>query len=803
VSLEKEIIEKFLQAMEFPRLLDTLATGCQTPAGKDALKAFRPVVDAAIIEARLAKSRELEKVLLKKGIPPVPEPRYFLRAFENARSRGVTLSARELSSLARFLSDVVRLRQYLSGEEPLPAPFSEWLNRLNALPALRESLQLKFSERGETLDSASGELKSIRDSIKSLRGEVHNFYQTLIQRNDMSEALQDKVITEREGRWVVPVKRDHQSAIPGLIHGMSSSGVTVFVEPNEIVESNNKVKELNLREDEEIRRILREATQEVLQSANEIQQAINAGAEVDAHGVLAFFCSQFDGQYLAPQAQASLALIGGRHPLLSLETGNRFKERVVPLDLEFKDGVLVILVSGPNAGGKTVALKTLGLACAMAQSGLPVLANHASVLPFLRHFDCDLMDGQSLSDHLSSFAAKLKALKRMMDKAGPETLFLLDELGAGTDPREGGTLGLACLEVLREKGAFAMANTHQPLLKLLTQEESGMANAAMLFDEATGKPTYRLVPGVPGQSYAFTLARQLGFDESVLQRAKAHMPQGEADVSELLTKLGKEKYLAETARQEAERARNNAKKLEAELLTAQRQIKDEAKRIKKEAQVEAEGLLKNTRKKVEHLIQGVEKPAAGAAPVRERVNRARREVNRKLHNIAPRAIRKISEVTELTAGDRVLFKPGNCDVKVMAADDEKWEAVILMGNGLKLSCKYSELGRVSKEPPPAPPARPLTPEAVLGTKAVEEKGKLELDLRGKMVDQALPLLDKYLDDAIIVNLPFVRIIHGKGTGALQQAIHKHLPTAHPDVEFSLAEPAQGGAGVTIIRFTKT
>ena len=447
-----------------------------------------------------------------------------------------------------------------------------------------------------------------------------------------------------------------------------------------------------------------------------------------------------------------------------------------------------------------MALKTLGLTCVMAQSGLPILAHSTSSFPFIQHFDSDLLDGQSLSDHLSSFAAKLKALKRMMGQAGPGTLFLLDELGAGTDPREGGALGLACLEVFREKGAFAMANTHQPLLKLLTQEEAGMANAAMLFDETTGKPTFRLVPGVPGQSYAFTLARQLGFEEAVLERAKAHMPQGEVDLSELLAKLGKEKHEAERARQEAERARDNARKLETELLTAQRQIKDEAKRIKKEAQIEAEGLLKNTRRKVEHLIQGVEKPAAG--PVRERVNRARREVDRKLRNIAPPPPKKISEVSELTKGDRVFFKPGHCDVRVVEADDDKWEAIIQMGNGLKLSCKYSDLGRVSKEAPPAPPRQPSTPESVLGTHAMEDKGKLELDLRGKMVDQALPLLDKFLDDATLVNLPFVRIIHGKGTGALKEAIHKHLPAAHPEVDFSMAEPAQGGAGVTMIRFKK-
>ena len=351
-NLVKDIVEKFLQAVEFPRLLETLASGCQTPSGKEALKSFRPVQDAAVIEARLNKSRELEKVLLKKGLPPIPEPRYFLRAFENARTRGETFSLRELASLSRFLSDVIRLRQYLSAEEPISHSFEEWLGRLHALPALRDSLHSKVSDRGEMLDSSSAELKSIRDSLRSLRAEVQNFYQTFLQRSETSEALQDKIVTEREGRWVVPVKRDHQSSVPGFIHGMSSSGSTLFIEPSEIVESNNRAKEILLKEDEEIRRILREATQEILGSGDQIRQTIDTCAEIDAHGVLAFFSSQFDGQYLSPQAQPGLFLRGGRHPLLALEAGNRFKERVVPLDLEFKDGVLVILVSGPNAGGK-------------------------------------------------------------------------------------------------------------------------------------------------------------------------------------------------------------------------------------------------------------------------------------------------------------------------------------------------------------------------------------------------------------------------------------------------------------------
>ena len=407
------------------------------------------------------------------------------------------------------------------------------------------------------------------------------------------------------------------------------------------------------------------------------------------------------------------------------------------------------------------------------------------------------MDDQSLQDHLSTYAAKLTALKRMLDHSGPQTLFLLDELGAGTDPREGGALGLSCLESFREKGAFVLANTHQPLLKLLTQEEKGMANAAMLFDEQTGKPTFRLVLGIPGRSYALTLATQMGFDPAVLERAKAHLPEGEADLSELLAKLGGEKQRMEEARMEAEKSRNRVKKMEEELLIARRQIKEEARRVKREAQVEAEGIVKNTRRQMEHLIQGV-KPPLGSEVNRDKVKTAQQEVRHKLQTIPRIPSKVLTEVQSLRPGDKIFFKPGNSDAKVVTADDDKQESVIQLEGGLKLSCKYSDLGVMTKTN--VLPRPVIQPSSVMPEGSRDGKGQLELDLRGKKVDQALALLDKYLDDALLVNLPFVRIIHGKGTGALKEAIHKHLPASHPQVEFSMAEPAQGGAGVTVIKF---
>jgi len=796
-----EITKNFLKAVEFPRLLERLSEACQTHAGREALRAFSPLADKEGIQARLDKTRVLESRILKAGVPPVPEARHFQPAFEKARGQGAVLSGGELAALSHFLGQVVRLRQYLSPEGEVPPVFQGWLSRLEALPELKASLEGKVTDKGELKDSASGELERLRGSLRSLKAQVQGFYQSFLQREASTEALQEKIVTEREGRLVVPVKRDHQSQVPGFVHGMSSSGSTLFVEPQEVVGPNNQVREAALREEEEVRRILRELTQEVLASSSRIGGTLSTCAEVDVHAALSLFATLFEGKFLLP-GEEGLLLKGARHPLLCLEVGEAFRGKVIPLDLEFSGPTRVILVSGPNAGGKTVALKTLGLLCLMAQSGMPVPAKDGTSFPFLTHFDSDLLDGQSLTDHLSTYAAKLKGLQRMMDKAGPGTLLLMDELGAGTDPKEGGALGLACLETLREKGSHVLANTHQPLLKLLTSEERGMANAAMLFDEASGKPTFRLVTGIPGQSYAFTLARQMGFEEKVLERAKGHLPQGEADLSELLAKLGAEKQGAAKARAEAERIRDGLKRTEAELLVARRQIKDEAKRIKKEAQVEAEGLLKNTRRKVEHLIQGVQ-PPSGAAVDRVKANTARKEVDRKIRNIAPAPVRPVVEVGELKEGDKVYFRPGHCEVTVASADEEAQTAVILMGNGLKLSCKYSDLGLLSKNPlPPKPASSRPQASGVLAPQVLEEKGKLELDLRGKLVDQALGMVDKFLDDALLVGLPFVRIIHGKGTGALKDAIHKHLPASHPGLEFALAEPAQGGAGVTVIKFKK-
>ena len=799
--MKREAIDGFLSAVEFPRLLEALSEDCQTPAGKDHLRSFRPLADTAMVESRLRKTRELEKYILKNNVITIPDSRYFLTAFREVRTRGQILSAEELASLGRFLADVVRLRQSLSPQEGIPPLFQAWLDRLHALPALRDFLKEKISDKGEVMDSASSELKSIRDQLKSLQAEIQNFYQRFLQRSDAGDVLQEKIVTEREGRLVVPVRRDHQSAVPGFVHGLSASGATLFVEPKEMVESNNRVREVLLREDEEIRKILREATQRVLEVAAEIEGTIDTCAEIDVHGALALFASRYDGQFVVPQTAGPLKLQVARHPLLALEAKDQFREKVIPLDLVFENEVSVILVSGPNAGGKTVGLKTLGLCCAMAQSGLPLLARADSSVPSIFHFDTDLRDEQSLSDHLSTYAAKLVALKRMMDQAGPQTLYLLDELGAGTDPREGGALGLACLEVFREKGAFVLANTHQPLLKLLTQEEKGMANAAMLFDETTGKPTFRLVSGIPGRSYALTLAKQMGFSDELLERAKTHLPPGEADLSELLAKLGQEKDAAAKATQEAEKIRDGIKKTEQELLIAKRQIKDEAKNIKKAAQVEAEGIVRNTRRQMEHLIQGVKTPA-GQNINKDRMKNAKQEVNQKLRNVVPAPEKLVLEVSGLQEGDKVLFKPGNSDVKIISVDEDKGEAVIQMENGMKLSCKYSDLGLISKATTAIKPRAPLQISQVLSAKAMNEKGSLEIDLRGKMVDQALPLVDKFLDDALLSALPFVRIIHGKGTGALREAIQKHLPIHHQNIEFSMAEPSHGGAGVTVVKFKK-
>jgi DNA mismatch repair protein MutS2 len=793
-DLEAERLSDFLEGVEYPRVLEGIADACTTADGRALLRSMRPLDDDAERRRRLDNTRLLEDHVTRFGAPPVPDPTGNARALEVAREKGESYDGRELAALAVFLDGVTALRRHLAGEGRVESPFREWLSRLDALPALRSDLSRSVSDAGEILDAASPGLSGARALLRRARLEADAFFQRLLARGDLSEVLRERTVTERNGRRVVPVRRDAASSLPGIVHGVSASGSTAFVEPREAVALNNALNEATSLEDEETRKVLRELTGQALRCAPALEEDFRTCAEVDAHLALALFAARFGGRYLEPEEGVPLVLREARHPLLCLEAGDAFRERVVPLELELPAAVRVVLLSGPNAGGKTVALKTLGLLCVLAAAGLPVPARPTSRIPRFTGWDTDLGDGQSLADHLSTYEARLRALMRMLGHAGPGTLLLLDELGAGTDPQEGGALGLACLESFRAKGAFVFATTHQPLLKLHAQQEAGMLNAAMLMDEATGRPTFRFAPGFPGRSHAMELAVKVGFPPAVLEQARRLLPEGEADLSDVLAGLEAERRALEKARVEAERFREAARRSEEELREAKRQVRDEARRIRHEAQVEAEGILRNTRRQMEHILQGVGRPDEAD---REKIRQARGKVEVKLTNLRPVPLPKRASagLEEVRVGEEVLYRPAGLNARVLEADDARRQAVLQAGSGPRITCRYEDLAPATKrargpEASPAPrrPQGPDAPEAV----------PLELDIRGFTVDQGVTAVERHLDHAAMAGMPFVRVLHGKGTGKLKTGVLAAL-RGHPAVAaFRDAEYNQGGSGVTVV-----
>jgi DNA mismatch repair protein MutS2 len=785
-----KVTEEVLKAIEYPQVLERIAAECQTRSGRAFLSAFRPLSDPEILRTRLECTAELEKFSAVRGTAPAPETGEALPLMETALREGMTLTGLELSEVASALSGVSALKRYLALCGPTELRLKDWHHRLSDLPDLRERLDKTVSPRGEVLDTASPALLAARRRLRETHGEAQGFFQRLLQKRELDDVFQDRVVTERDGRFVVPVKREKQGRLPGLLHGLSSSGATVFLEPEEGVEVNNHLREARIFEEEEVRRVLQETTRAVLERFDVLRGSFRICAEVDAHGALAFFARQFDAAYLRPVEGAPLRLQGVRHPLLCLQEGAGFREKVVPLDLDFGKDVKVVLVSGPNAGGKTAALKTLGLSCALAQSGVPIPAGSLTTLPFLARLDSDLTDEQDLEKHMSTYAAKLTGLKRMMDLSIPGSLVLLDELGSGTDPQEGGALGLSCLEAMRDKGVFVMASTHQPGLKLFLEKAMGMVNAAMVFDESTGRPTYRLIQGIPGRSHALTLAEQIGFPREVMDRARALLPKGELDLSTLLEKTAQENLAAENARREAEEARLTARRLEAELREARKGLKEEAGRIRQEARQEALGVVKNARREVEHLIQGIGpgRPGPGGP---SRIRDARKTLNEKLKNLEPAPHRQKADMKSLAQGDAVVVKSTGVRGQVEECDDGRFVAVVRLESGMRVSCDYEDL-----EPTESTAEYPS--RVVIQGPANPDECKLEVDVRGCRADEALRVVDRFLDQALRAGLPFARIIHGKGTGRLREALHEYLKSHPAELRFRMGEWGEGDFGVTVV-----
>lgn len=784
--------DRALEVLELPAVLDRLASLTAFSAGRAAALALRPVTEMETVVRRqreTAEAVELARIAVSLPFGGAVDVR---DRVEGAR-RGQVLTPSDLLDVAGTCRAAMRVRRALSRAQeqaPLLASVAGGIGELDPAIALIEST---IDDQAEVRDTASPDLSQIRRELQESHDRLHARMQQLVASPSLRNALQDTVVVMRDGRYVLPVKADFRGAVRGIVHDTSASGATVYVEPISVVDLGNTWRELQVQERREVERILREVSGVVGDTSDEIVDAIERLAHIDVAQAKARLAEALDARDLAAPgrvswiapAPAELRLVDARHPLL---TGD-----VVPISLRVGGDFDALLITGPNTGGKTVALKTAGLLCLMALAGLPIPAARGSHVPVYESIFADIGDEQSIEQSLSTFSGHITAIIDIIERAGPRSMVLLDEIGAGTDPTEGAALGIAIVDRLISAGVHLIATTHHSELKVYAHRTPRVMNASVEFDLQTLRPTYRLSIGLPGQSNALAIARNLGMPPDVIERARAGLTTEERDMESLLHDLREQLRAAEeraeraaTAAAEAEALREEWERRRAELDTETRGIREQARvQVRRELRA-VERYLEKTRREVE--ASRIEQARADMARAREAAERV--ELHEPVEEPAPSRGAPVGPL-EVYPGATVWLRGMSSPGEALSTPDESGEFAVQLGS-LRTRVRLEQVERTGDAPPP-PPVRTATlpPPPDVGD---------SIEVRGQTIDEALPRVEEFIDRAARGGRGRVRVIHGKGTGTLRRAV-RDLLHSHPLVSrYEGAERAQGGDGVTIIYF---
>jgi len=782
--------DKALYTLEYDKIISRLKERAATSLGKEEAEKLRPSSDLAEVKRHLQATDEAVRSVALKGSPPFGGVTDVRPSLTRARLGGV-LGPSELLDIAGLITGSRRIRKYAAqaAEEidiPLLADLCEPL--IDARP-LEDEIRRCIDEQGDVVDAASPELAAVRREIRIGESRVREKLDAMIRSSSVQKMLQDVLITIRGDRYVIPVKQEYRSHFGGIVHDQSGSGATLFIEPEAIVQMNNKLRELKLREKKEIEKILRRLSELVG------VQAELLAADAETLGYLDFIfakASLADAMFATlPEMndEGRLRLKRARHPLID-------PRQVVPIDLELGGPYTAVIVTGPNTGGKTVSLKTVGLLSLMAMSGLFVPADDGSSLCVFDGVFADIGDEQSIEQNLSTFSSHMTNLIGMLSQVSPRSLVLLDELGAGTDPAEGSALAIAILEHLHRIGCRIVATTHYSELKAYAYNRAGLINASMEFDVATLRPTYRLLVGVPGRSNAFAIAERLGLPKEIIDHARGEVGEEELKVDSMIASLERDRRSAESERQAAERMRRDADELSRRLEEERFRFQEQKAKLLEEAREEARQTVARAKREAEQIISELRKLAMeeGASVKEHKLIEARR----KLDEAVPDPVEKPRRPA---AGKPAKIEPGD-EVKVLSLGGQKGHVLELAGGEalvqlgiLKTKVSVADLELVQNRPPAAA-ARPAGPAATV-KRTRDDRVPTELDLRGATLDEALLEADRFLDEAFLANLHTVYLIHGKGTGALRAGIQEFLRKHKHVKSYRLGNHGEGGAGVTV------
>ena len=700
-----------------------------------------------------------------------------------ARADGL-LYPPELYDIRRSLHAARMAIQY-AGKEKYPR-LSNLLEGLQQNPDLEKELRKAISEEGELRDDASSTLKNIRKQINSSRTRIREYLQDFIRSGNNQKLLQDAIVTERDGRYVVPVRQEHRYEVRGIIHDESSSGATVFIEPLAVVEHNNRIRSLQMEEKREIERILRDLTRAVAGFSDELVSNMRILCELDyifARARMAYKMNAFRPMI---NSQGIIDINRGRHPLLG--------EKAVPVNIELGKAFDILVITGPNTGGKTVALKTLGLLTLMAMSGMFIPARENSLVAIFQTIYVDIGDEQSIEQSLSTFSSHMKNIVNILEQADEHSLVLLDELGAGTDPVEGAALAQVIMEELKNKKARAVITTHQSELKKYAYQNERVENASVEFDPVNLRPTYELTIGMPGQSNAFQIAARLGLKDTLVEKARELVPHREMELGNMIRQL-------KESRQRYEDSLRENESLQAELLEQKQTLEMEKLRY----QEEQEEVLAQARQEAKDHLRQVKEEAAEAIQelkelLKDKDNPPKwHEIEKKRQKI--KQLERESKIElehdptnhdEIKAGDYVYVKSINQKGYVLEEPNNQGDMMVQVGI-LKLSVKQSQVSKTQ-----SPEEQKIKWRHQTYLEKAQHISK-EIDVRGLMAEDALLTIDRYLEDANLAGLDSVRVIHGKGTGALRKAVRSYLKDHHYVVNFRDGFREEGGFGVTVIQ----
>ena len=789
-----ELYEKSLVKLELDQVLALLADCAGSEGGKQSCLNLRPSSDLEEVEQLLQQTTAAYDLSTKKGYPSFASAADVSASLERA-DRGGSLQPKELLVIGGVLRCTRSVKDYITPEEKQTV-LDPLFHSLTPNKYLEERILTSILSEEEIADTASSELADIRRHMRIQSGKIRDSLQKVISSPAYSKFLREPIITIRQGRYVVPVKSECKNDVPGLVHDVSATGSTYFVEPMSAVNANNALRELQLKEKKEIERILAELSSEVAAHAEDINLDYSLLVQLDV--VFAKAKLAFNMRAWAPimNDTGRVELRNARHPLID-------PKRVVPISLRLGTDFDTMIITGPNTGGKTVTLKTIGLLTLMAECGLPIPAGDGSVLSTFDAILADIGDEQSIAQSLSTFSSHMKTIVDVVEQCDNRTLVLYDELGAGTDPAEGAALAIALIEFSRKMGSRVVATTHYAELKLYAMRTKGVINASCEFDVETLQPTYKLLIGIPGKSNAFAISRKLGLPEDILKEAGDLVGKSDKDFEDVLAQLEQQRQQMENARMEAEKLKRETAQIKQQSEQYQEQLRKEKEKAMEAARREAQGIIDEARAAANIASEELKalrkqlQDSADTTGINQRQAELRRTLNEtedKIRAKQPQPARPQS-TREIRVGDTVELL--NLGVKASVLAINKNGTYQLQAGIMKLTAKADEIYLLENDDPyKAKGGHP----AHSGREMKMAPMSSEIDLRGMDTVEAICVLDRYMDEAMRAKLSTVRIIHGKGTGALRQAVHQDLKRNKFVKSFRLGVYGEGEDGVTIAEF---